>query len=353
MNITRLAVLMLASLLIGMIAPAFGGVILVYHHVSEHTPPSTSVTPERFAAQLDYLASNNVVVWPVERLLDAAIKGREPLPPKVVSISFDDAYASVHQTAWPMLQARGWPFAVFVNTAAVDAGHSPYMTWDALRELKANGVTIGSHSTSHAHLIAREPGESQTAWEERVRSDLANARRRIGEELDVSPDIFAYPYGEDSAALASIVAEFHRFALVQRSGAVGPTTQPLAVPRFPVATGFDDLERFSMAVNTRALPVVSEQADPPGDGIRGQLQRLTLQLVDSEYRAGQIGCFASTGQRLETDFKSGIPHHQLVVQVEGLGSTGRNKINCTAPAADGSGDFFWHSFQWVQDAVRD
>jgi hypothetical protein len=65
-----------------------------------------------------------------------------------------------------------------------------------------------------------------------------------------------------------------------------------------------------------------------------------------------VGCFSSTGTRLETELVPGPPH-RLEVQVGGLGSTGRNKINCTAPAADGSGDFFWYSFQWVQDSVRD
>lgn len=332
--------------------PAVAGVILVYHHVSEQTPPSTSVTPARFTAHLDYLESNDFRVWPLERLLEASINGTEKLPPKVVAITFDDAYASVYDTAWPLLEQKSWPFAVFVSTDAIDAGHSPYMNWDALRELKAHGVTIGNHSASHAHLIARETGESRSSWTTRVRSDLEQAQRRIREELGEVPDLFAYPYGEDSPELAEIVGELHRFALVQRSGAVGPTTNPLAIPRFPMATGFDSLERFSLAVNARALPVTAEYPVPPGDGIRGPVQSLRLELDDGDYRTNQIGCFASTGQRLETDWTPGPPH-QLEVRVDGLGSTGRNKINCTAPAADGSGDFFWHSFQWVQDAVRD
>jgi peptidoglycan/xylan/chitin deacetylase (PgdA/CDA1 family) len=348
----RLRALVLIGMLLGPVHPASAGVILVYHHVSEQTPLSTSVSPERFAEQLDYLEKNQFVVWPVERLLDAAIHGLEPVPDKVVSISFDDAYDSVHQTAWPMLRARGWPFAVFVNTDAVDAGRSPYMDWDALRELKSQGVTIGNHSASHAHLIAREPGESRSSWITRVRSDLEQAQRRIREELGEVPDLFAYPYGEDSSELAEIVGETHRFALVQRSGAVGPTTHPLAVPRFPMATGFDSLERFSLAVNARALPVIAEYPFPPGEGIRGPVQSLRLELDDGNYRTNQIGCFASTGQRLKTEWTPGTPH-ELEVRVDGLGSTGRNKINCTSPASDGSGDFFWHSFQWVQDAVRD
>jgi len=344
--LTLVAMLILAS------QPAVAGVILVYHHVSDDTPASTSVTPARFAAHLDYLETNDFLVWPVERLLDARINGTEAVPSKVVAITFDDAYASVYETAWPMLDERGWPFTVFVSTDAIDAGHAPYMRWDELRELHADGVTIGNHSASHAHLIAKNAGENQSAWQARVRTDVEKARRRIAEELGEATNLFAYPYGEDSKALAEIVGDSHRFALVQRSGAVGHFTDPLAVPRFPMATGFDNLERFSLAVSARALPVLSEEAFPSGDGVRGPIQRLNLELADGDYRPGQLGCFVSSGQRLDINLDRGPPH-RLAVLVDATGSTGRNKINCTAPAADGSGDFFWHSFQWVQDAVRD
>ncbi|MFW5816638.1 MAG: polysaccharide deacetylase family protein, partial [Wenzhouxiangella sp.] len=231
--------------------PATAAVVLVYHHVSDQTPPSTSVTPARFAAHLDYLAENDFEVWPVERLLAAAIEGAETLPERVVAITFDDAYASVHHTAWPMLRERGWPFAVFANTDAIDAGRAPYMDWQGLRDLHADGVTIGNHSASHAHLIARQPGESVRAWRERVSADLDLARQRIVEEIGVEPAIFAYPYGEDSSALAELVGADHEFALVQRSGAVGAHTDPLAVPRFPMASGFDSMERFKLAVHSR------------------------------------------------------------------------------------------------------
>lgn len=344
--------LVLAGALVTGSGAAGAGVVLVYHHVSDQTPPSTSVTPERFAAHLDYLDEHDFQVWPVERLLAAALDGAETLPDRVVAITFDDAYASVHRTAWPMLRERGWPFAVFANTDAIDAGRAPYMDWEALRELHADGVSIGNHSASHAHLIARQTDESRRAWRERVRADLDKARQRITEEIGVEPTVFAYPYGEDSAALAELVDEDHAFALVQRSGAVGDHTDPLAVPRFPMASGFDSIERFKLAVHSRALPVTSAQASPPGDGVRGPVQSLRLTLADGDYRVDRIACFSSAGARLDTHLVEGPPH-RVDITIGGRGSIGRNKINCTAPAAEAGGDFFWYSFQWVQEAVRD
>ena len=352
MIVRLLSACLLAAMMVFAPGAAQAAVVLVYHHVSDQTPSSTSVTSERFEAHLDYLQAESFEVWPVERLLVAVMENTEPVPAKTVAITFDDAYRSVYETAWPMLRKRQMPFAVFVNTDAVDAGHAPYLTWNALRELHADGVTIGNHSASHAHLIAHQPGQSDEAWSNRIRGDLAKAQQRITEEIGTKPVLFAYPYGEDSAAVAELVDEQHRFALVQRSGAVGVHTNPMAVPRFPMANGFDGLDRFALAVHSRALPVTDAKPKPPGDGVRGPLQSLELNVAEGRYRAEQMACFTSSGARLETRITEGPPL-EIEIRVDGAGSIGRNKINCTAPAADGSGAFFWYAFQWVQQEVRD
>ena len=41
----------------------------------------------------------------------------------------------------------------------------------------------------------------------------------------------------------------------QHSGAAGYNSDFSAVPRFPMATGFDSLDQFAVKVNSRPLPV--------------------------------------------------------------------------------------------------
>lgn len=328
------------------------GIVMLYHHVSDDTPPSTSVTRERFEQHLAYLDENGFEVWALERLLDALIAGAESVPDRVVAITFDDAYESVYTEAWPRLAQRDWPFTVFVNTDAIDAGHRPYMNWDQLRDLAEDGVAIENHSASHGHLIARGNKESQRQWRQRIRADVEKAKTRITEEIGQAPRLFAYPYGESSAALAEIVAEDHDYALVQHSGAVGPITDPVAVPRFPLATGFDSMERFAMAANARALPVAESRPIPSGDGVRGAVEALVLELREGGYRADALSCFSGGGQRLELSVSEQNPR-RVNIDHHLPGSPGRNRINCTAPAADGSGHFYWYSWQWVQDRVVD
>jgi len=330
------------------------GVVLLYHHVSDETPASTSVTPARFADHLDYLAEYGYRIWPLERLLDAVLRGAEYAPENVVAITFDDAYESVFTEARPRLADRGWPYTVFVNTDAIDAGHSPYMNWDQIRVLHEAGVAIENHSAAHGHMAGPADGESRRAWRSRVADDIAGARARIAAETGAAPTLFAYPYGEDSEALAEIVDAEHEYALAQRSGPVGSLSDPLSVPRFPMATGFASLERLELAVRSRPLPVTARQEIADADGLEGDIRAIELTIDttidttsdDQGFRAGQLNCFAASGRRLDVAME-GEGALTVRVDVEGVGTPGRNKINCTAPADDGSGDFFWYSWQWL------
>ncbi|MBY6203493.1 polysaccharide deacetylase family protein [Halomonas denitrificans] len=331
--------------------PADHAVVLLYHHVADDTPASTSVTPERFEAHLDWLADEGYAVRPLLDLLEALSKG-EAVPERSVAITFDDAWVSVHDTAAPMLAERGWPYTVFVNTDAVDAGEGPVMSWDQLRALAEAGASLESHSASHAHLAGPRDGETRADWTERIDADLARAARRLEEETGRSPRAFAYPYGEDSRALARRVARHHEFGLVQRSGAVGAGTDLLAVPRFPFATGFDGLDRLERAVRSRPLPVSAAEPHPPGDGPREPLERLVLSIDEGAYRVDAVACYGSSGTTLAVEALDPGPPLRLAIDVSGIDSAGRNKVNCTAPAADGSGDWFWYAYQWLRPPLE-
>lgn len=331
--------------------PADHAVVLLYHHVADDTPASTSVTPERFEAHLDWLAAEGYAVRPLLELLDT-LRAGEAVPERSVAITFDDAWVSVHETAAPLLAERGWPFTVFVNTDAVDAGEGPVMSWGQLRELAEAGAVLESHSASHGHLAGPADGESRADWIERVDADLARAVRRLEEETGRRPRAFAYPYGEDSTALARRVARHHEFALVQRSGAIGPNSDFLALPRFPFATGFDGLDRLERAARSRPLPVSRAEPSPPGDGPREPLEQLVLSIDAGAYRADAVACYGASGRALALETLTEGPPLRLAIDVADIDSAGRNKVNCTAPAADGSGDWYWYAYQWLRPPLQ-
>jgi biofilm PGA synthesis lipoprotein PgaB len=324
-------------------------VVLVYHHVADDTPASTSVRPERFEDHLDWLEDNDYRVLPLDALLESLRQGRA-VPERAVAITFDDAWRSVHDIAAPMLSERGWPFTVFVNTDAVDAREGPVMSWTQLRALDALGGALGSHSSAHEHMPARKDGESEEDWQGRIDADLRRARRRIAEETDQDAIAFAYPYGEDSPALAAQVAAHHRFALVQRSGAVGHGSDFLAVPRFPLAVGFDGLDRLERAVRSRPLPFRNPDPRPADRAVRTKpLDQVAFEVARGGFRRDALACYSASGEALTVEADG---PDRVIVLTPDLDRPGRNKINCTAPATDGSGDWYWYSYQWLREPLE-
>jgi peptidoglycan/xylan/chitin deacetylase (PgdA/CDA1 family) len=118
-----------------------------------------------------------------------------------VRASFDDAFRSA-ATVFPALAELGVPIETFVCTGyAPDgapltipelAGDDPEqlgtMTWDDLRGHAENGVEIGSHGVTHAHLTRLS--------DEEVRRELRDSKEAVEDELGRPCPDFAYPYGE-------------------------------------------------------------------------------------------------------------------------------------------------------------
>ena len=144
-----------------------------------------------------------------------------------MSLTFDDAYRSILDNAFPRLAERGLPFTVFVATEPVDKGFGSYLDWDAMRQLARSGLaTFGGHSVSHRHLEARQPGESQRRWRARVRAEIVDSLERLRAELgDVVIDVHAHPYGEYSRATEALLAAEGLWGIAQQSGAVGPRSR--------------------------------------------------------------------------------------------------------------------------------
>jgi peptidoglycan/xylan/chitin deacetylase (PgdA/CDA1 family) len=321
-------------------------VILVYHHVARDTPASTSVTPERFAEHLGLLEQGGYAVVALQRVIDAMEHG-EPLPPSSVAITFDDAYRSVYTEALPVLEAHGWPFTVFVSTQAVDDGHANTMTWDQLRDLEARGGAIGNHSRHHDHLVRPRVGEGVEAWRARVTDDILAARARLEEELEMPLAVFAYPYGEFDLEIKDLVRSLGFRAIGQQSGPVGPGTDPWAIPRFPVATGFDSPERLREKLDTVALPV--NVLGPASNTLAADAGPPELELVVSpgSFDLSRLVCYVPGQPPAVIRWVDRSTGRLTVTAREPL-DPGRSKYTCTAPSRRAAGVYRWYSHLWMK-----
>jgi poly-beta-1,6-N-acetyl-D-glucosamine N-deacetylase len=233
--------------------PALGAVVLEYHHISDKAPKSTSISPAKFNAQMDYLANNHFNIVSVATLAEKLRKG-ETLPDKTVAISFDDSYATVYHAAYPLLKKRGWPFTFFVNTAAVSTSNL-FVTWDQLREMSHNGATIANHTMYHNHLPRLKNNETRSQWRDRTKAEIEQAQKAITKEIGSAPKIFAYPFGEYDIEVQKILKELDFVAFGQQSGPLMSNADLQSVPRFPFGGSFTDLDDFTMKVNTLPMSI--------------------------------------------------------------------------------------------------
>ncbi|MEZ5559586.1 MAG: polysaccharide deacetylase family protein [Pseudomonadales bacterium] len=322
-------------------------VVLLYHHVDGTTPASTSVAPDLFEAHLAYLADQGYQVLPLGRIIEA-LRARRPLPEKAVAITFDDAYRSVYAEAAPRLEARGWPYTIFVSTDYLDGDYGGYLTWAQLRALTERGAEVGNHSRSHAHYVFRAPTESPSAWAARIRADVSWARQRLADELGgaVLPAL-AYPYGEFSAEVEALTADLDLVGLGQQSGPIGWNTPLTALPRFPMAGSFADLG--SLAEKLRTRPLDPELLSPRSSILAADAAAPALRLAFDRpgARLTELRCYVS-GQAPATITWLDGAKRVAEIRAQAPLPAGRSKFNCTAPARDAAGVYYWYSHLWMK-----
>lgn len=320
-------------------------VVLIYHHVSNATPKSTSISPEDFAAHLNYLEANQFKVVPLIDLVEL-IRQNKSLPDKTVAITFDDSYRDVYESAYPILKKRNWPFTFFVNTDSVGRGKL-FVTWDQLRDMSKNGVTIANHSTSHNHMVRQDKGESVADWKLRVEKEITLAQEKIEQEIGFAPKIFAYPYGEYNSDLKSILDKLGYMSFTQQAGALSLVTDKQILPRFPFGGSYTRLDDFKLKVNSLALPVVSvkffsDNKKPLNTNTvkAGNQPYFEIQLSDASL-IKKVNCFLN-GEPMTIETENSTIKIAFKKPLE----QGRTKVTCTAPSGI-KGRFYWFTQLWL------
>ncbi len=262
--------------------------VVGYHRVVEdfaahaaRSIPAMLISRTMLERHLDWIASRFRVIALDE--LESRLDGGKTLGEPVAAITFDDGYQDVYDHAFPLLQRKGLPAAVFVVTdligtsdlqlhdalylllaqafaswpaaprrlvavlrglgiessAAFDTtaiARGPLaatralftalpqadsarvvaaleaevriedgvaralrpLSWEMLSEMHRAGITIGSHTKSHAVLTNERP--------DTMAEETAGSRRTLEKKLGVPVRHFAYPDGRFSPAVVSAVA---------------------------------------------------------------------------------------------------------------------------------------------------
>ncbi len=340
MRISRL-LCVIGLCLASTIASASGAAIVLYHHVATDTPPSTSLSPAQFRSHLEFIRDNAIDVIPLDELLKAIETGIE-LPEKTIAITFDDGYLSIFTEAFPMLTEFGFPFTVFISTGPIDRAQPNYMTWDQIRTMSDADVIIANHMVEHPYMLDRQPEQTDELWLLNLKEELLRAQLTINNETGQDHKLFAYPYGEYDDRIKQMVTELGFAGFAQNSGAVNETSDVAALPRYPLASIYANLETAKTKFLSKAFNV--ELLAPSSPVTSNYRASARLKFSPGEYSLGQIGCFYD-GQAMELNW---LDREAGIVEITPLQSaSGRRwRYICTAPDPTGS-RYFWYSVQLI------
>ena len=159
--------------------------ILGYHRVGEpkgdHVP---TVRPGTFDMHLRFFSRHRYRVLDVSELIDQMEQGR-PVQRRSVVLTFDDGYEETSTIAAPLLRRFGFPATVFVSPAEI--GLAGFMTWEQLRAVARDGITVGSHTAHHTFLPLLSA--------ERAEQELMESKQLLEQRLGQAVFCLSYPVG--------------------------------------------------------------------------------------------------------------------------------------------------------------
>jgi peptidoglycan/xylan/chitin deacetylase (PgdA/CDA1 family) len=200
-----------------------------------------------FDQQMRYLKENGYRVISLAKLLDF-VQYRHTIPKKSLVIAIDDGNRSAYKIAYPMLKKYGYTATLFIYTDFVGISKVA-ITWEQLREMKAAGFEIGSHTKSHSDLTKQREGESKAEFMARVKSELLDSKRLLDKNLKQETIYLAFPYGRYNERVLAISEQMgYKLGFSVRRGGNPFFADPLRLKRDQILKR--EMEAFAKRLKT-------------------------------------------------------------------------------------------------------
>ena len=306
--------------------------VFMYHKFGVSKYPSTSVTINQLENHITELTKDKYNILPLNFIVDAIINDAN-LPENTIGISIDDADESFFEVAWPLFKKNNIPVTLFVTTGTIAKNNKNYLNWDEIRKLKEEGVTIGAHSHTHAHMPDLSIDE--------VKKEIEISNKIFLKELGEIPSLFAYPYGETSNEIIDLIKNYKfKVAFGQHSGIINETSNMYYLPRFSLNEKYGEIDRVKFAASSKGLGVYD--FIPTSPTIKENPPFIGFSLLD-ERLSTSLNCFIfdMKGQVEKEIFKF---NERVEIRLSRELSKGRSRMNCTAKDSKGNWRWFGHQF---------
>ena len=290
--------------------------VLGYHDFSEKDMETAMrIRTSKFRKQMETIRQLGIPVIPMADFI-AWKDGGKPIPAKSIVITMDDGWKSVYTDAYPILKEFGYPFTIYLYKNYVDGGGKA-LTTAMIKEMMANGATIGSHSASHPfpQEVKKFRKQGAAPFDKFLNVEMGESKRFLEEKFGKSVVTFAYPGGyftEEMQAKAAEVGYSHLFTV--HPGKVKRSVPNNVLPRYVILGNHDKI--FDFATSFR-----ESQSSLPGQAGSELVKELPFPV---EPQPGSI--INSRLPEISVDFSSAenIDPASLKMQVAGFGEVPAN-----------------------------
>ena len=169
--------------------------ILMYHSVhnmdpSEEANANLIVDPETFESHLKALKKAGYYTLTPKEAYRALTKNELPEGGKVVWLTFDDGIADFYTIVYPLLKKYQMTATNNIITSFSDEERPSVLTFDQIKEMKAQGMTFESHTVSHPDLARSDSSRQE--------SELATSKQVLDKKLHQTTTTIVYPAGRYS-----------------------------------------------------------------------------------------------------------------------------------------------------------
>jgi peptidoglycan/xylan/chitin deacetylase (PgdA/CDA1 family) len=221
--------------------------VLTYHHFGKNCTSPYCMPAAVFDRQMKYLKKKGYRVITLGTLL-SFLRYRHAIPKKSVVIAIDDGNSSAYTIAYPMLKKYGYTATLFIYTDFVGISKGA-ITWEQLRQMKAAGFEIGSHTRSHSDLTKQREGESHAEYKARVENELLGSKRLLDKKLGQNTIYLAFPYGRYNERVLAISEQVgYKLGFSVRRGGNPFFADPLRLKRDQILQR--EMETFAKRLET-------------------------------------------------------------------------------------------------------
>jgi peptidoglycan/xylan/chitin deacetylase (PgdA/CDA1 family) len=196
---------------------------------------------QKFQQYIKYLRDNQYQGIPLDDYINSKTNLLKDLSKNQIIITFDDGHISIYTIAMPILLEYGFPAVFFITVKNI--GTSNGVSWQQLREMADNGMSIQSHTMTHPFLSDLPPKE--------IRWELQESKTILEQQLGQPVDYLSLPGGRCNSTVKNIAMEVgYKAVCTSIVGYNDANTDPYSLKRWVIKRNMK-LSTFSDIVHRK------------------------------------------------------------------------------------------------------